>query len=1374
MIAVLGPLQTGGPPLSPRERAALGVLALRAPDPVAADEIADALWGENPPQTWPKQVQVCISRMRAKLPPGTVETLGRGYRLTADGPDDLDVRAFEIRVGQARDFMTRGEPDRAVTAFGRALALWRGPAYADVADWPGGEGERGRLSALRLMVEEEWLEARLAVGEHTAAAVDARAMVAREPLRERRWALLALAHYRCGRQGEALATLRRARQALAVELGVDPGEELVALEQDILRHAERLTPPVPQVTASTVCPYRGLTPFGPGDHETFFGRRLEVEHCMTRLRSTRCLVITGASGSGKTSMLRAGIMAALERAGAHPRYLVPGTDPLGALFAVLATVRDEEPLVVDQLEELFLLGHPGAVVGEFCRQLLLESRQRPLVLAIRVDQLGELGAQPGMGELVELALHLVRPFDEDQLRQVIEGPATAAGLRLEPGLVDLLLRDASEGQGALPLLSHLLVEVWKQRDGPVLTVAGYRAAGGLAGAVARTADELYDRLSEAEQAACRSVMLHLVELSDDGAPICRRMPRRALIGNPSQERVVRDLVQARLLTLQEETVEVSHEALVRAWPRLRSWLEEDADAVRTLRHLTLAAQGWDALGRPPSELYRGTRLRLALEQTRDAAADLTVLDREFLAAAHEQDRSDLEAAEERAARERRSNRRLRVLLGSTAGLLVLSFLAGTFAVANRNQAVAQRSSAQLEALVGRSLALRATDRDTAALLAVEAYRRFPGEAQARSALLATFTADPGFLGYRSVSGAQRLDGTVLADGSTALVVMDGQRLATMNPETGQLAPLEIDVGKPGVVADAVVRTSLDGTVVAVLSGGVLTVDRLDRSARLLGPLSVPKGGALALSPDGALVATSERPGAVTVRRVSDATVLGRLPALDEDPNGAAGLGFTTTGTLVVGSRSGLVRVVETTDLTVRAQVQLPQDAADLHIVPVSDTLVVTAGSRRLAAFDPSTGEVRWRVDLRSSGLEPCRNVVVAGQAERLYCGDLFGVIQERDLTTGGLTGRRFDVQRNDVGDLALADAERELVAFGAFDPVISRWRLDGSGPVTTLIAEGHVTMDGFEPQGQLFVAAKRPPGAVWFDEMTEFAIWDATADRAVARFPTPMEGMGWIAPEEVVGLYLPSKELHVFDARSGRLVRTEPLPVGNENIWPGTARGVSYYTFADGRVWTIDAETKARTEPSFTVGGPVNVLTTSPDGTLIAVIAVVDGTGELTVHDAATGERVGGPVLGVERVAVSEHAVAGARGGSVTVYDPTTLEPRHDLPGARGEVNLLAFDAEGSTLLATSHDQTVSVYDTSAWIRLGDPIAADAPIIYPAYLHPSGDSLLVTVAEGVARWRLDGETLRAAACRVAGRDLTTTEWTAYLDQLGPYRPTCSR
>jgi DNA-binding SARP family transcriptional activator len=1375
-ISVLGPLEAHGTRLSPRERTALSVLALRAPEPVSPDDLADALWGDHPPETWAKQVQVCISRLRAKLPTGSVETTAHGYRLVAPGPNDLDVRAFEEGVRAARDLKAAGGADRAVTAFARALALWRGRVYEDLVDWPGAGSERARLTELREHVQEEWLECRLASGEHGSVTGEAEALVAQAPLRERRWILLALAQYRSGRQGDALATLRRARHVLATELGVDPGQELLGLEQDVLRHDPRLEPPSPAPSVSTDCPYQGLTPFDPDDHELYFGRSAEVDRCLARLRADGFLVLAGASGCGKSSLLRAGLMPALKRAGVDVRYLLPGTDPLRSLYSALAEVAPGVPLVVDQVEELFLLGHLPSTVSEFCDRIAAEAGRRPVLLAIRVDQLGELGVDAGLGELVERGLHLVRPLGEEELREVIEAPAAAAGLRIEAGLSDLLMRDASEGPSTLPLLSHTLVETWRHRDGAVLTVEGYRAAGGISGAVARTAEEVYDRLSEGERAHCRTLLLHLVELPDDGPPVCRRRARRLLRGDLDRERVLARLVEARLLTLQEDTVEVAHEALVRAWPRLRAWLDEDAEGLRMLRHIALAAEGWDALGRPLSELYRGPRLELARERAEQDPAALTPLDHEFLAASDGADRHERQGVARAAERERRTNRRLRLLLVSTASLLLVALVAGGLAVRNRNNALQQRASAQLEALVGRSLALRSTDRDTAALLAVEAYRRFPDEAAARSALLGTFTGAPGFVGYRHFADVARLDGTALPDGSSVLVVLDGQRAVTLDLETGATEDVLDALGRHGVVADATMAVDQVGQTVAVVAGGVLTVDELGAERRLVGPLEVADGASLALAPGGAVVATSDPvSGDVVVRRVSDGQEMGIVPGLGEasPDNDGAGLAFLSPRRLMVGSPGELIRIIDVPDMAVVAEIEVPALASNLHVLAADKDLVVTAGSRHVVALDPTSGRVRWQAELRTSGVEPCRHLAVSVEMGRLYCGDPFGVIEQRELDTGFPTGDLLDLQLGDVGDLAVADGGRELVAFGPAGATLSRWRLDGSGPVTTRLAEGHALMDGFDAVGERFLVARRPPGSSQWYELTDYALWHPVDDRPVVSFPGPIEGMGWIGPEALVGASFPAAEFRYYRSSSPSVVRTEPITASTENIWPSTVPGV-YYTTGGGVLRTFDLTTGRPAGPGVDVGGPVTWLTTSPGGSRIAV-TVADGVGgsHLRMLDATSGEVVGGPVPGVDRVAVSTEWIAGARGGSVTVYDPETLAPVHDLPGARGEVNLLQFSADGAVLMAVSNDQTVSVFDTTDWVRLGDPIPFDAPLSYPAAIHPDGESVLVTVERGVARWDLDAERLSEAACRLAGRNLTETEWAAYLKGLGPYRRTCT-
>ena len=388
-------------------------------------------------------------------------------------------------------------------------------------------------------------------------------------------------------------------------------------------------------------------------------------------------------------------------------------------------------------------------------------------------------------------------------------------MRLEHGLVDLLIRDAEGQPGALPLLSHALVETWQRRDGGLLTVEGYVDSGGLRGAVAASADRLYESLSDAERVQLRRVMLRMVSLSDAGEPVRSRLPAAAVADDPARLRVLERLVRARLVTTDQKSYELAHEALARAWPRLRSWLDESVEEQQLVRHLAASAAGWDALGRPDSELYRGARLQGATEWLAGDDADPTPLEREFLATSQAR-ADDARLAKERQIRhERRQNRRLRVLLAGVAALLLVAAGVGALALDRGREAARERDLAEQasetaahEALVGRSLTLRSTNRSVAALLAVQAFRARPDDLS-QSALLASFIASPGFLGYRYLEGDDRLNAAGIPNTQRAVVAGTSSHLGLLNITTGTLthpfgAPL------PRALDYSVLRVSKDG------------------------------------------------------------------------------------------------------------------------------------------------------------------------------------------------------------------------------------------------------------------------------------------------------------------------------------------------------------------------------------------------------------------------------------------------------------------------------------------------------------------------------------------------------------------------------------
>ena len=591
-IAVLGPLQVDGHVngLSPRDRVVLSALVVRAGDVVTTDALADALWGDELPTSWAKVLQGCVVRLRKQLGSAAIESVPNGYRLSLT-EEELDHLLFERLLERARESLAAGDPARASYLAQDALQLWRGPALPDLEEWGPGRVETTRLEGLRMEAEELLVDAEIDAGRAQEVLERARALVAQAPSRERRWALVARALHQSGRQPEALGAITRARARLVEEFGLDPGRELVELEALLLRHDPSLTP-APSVVSPS-CPYRGLFPYDARDAETFFGREDDVAACLRRLRDARVLAVTGPSGVGKSSLLRAGVVASLARSGTAVLVTTPGAHPMDSLVDLKP--RGRQTLIVDQAEEAVTLCTDPVERSRYAAALAVHvGSGGSLALSLRADHLGDFAPYPAIARVLEDGLYLLGPMSEAGLLSAIEGPARRAGLRLEPGLVDLLVREVEGEPAALPLLSHALRETWERREGPTLTVGGYRATGGIRQAVARSAESVYDAMDATQQGQLRTLLLRLVMPTEDGDAVRARVPRAKVAVDAAHERVVERLVEARLVSIDGDSVQIAHEALVRVWPRLRGWLDDDVDGQRLFRHLAGAADAWES------------------------------------------------------------------------------------------------------------------------------------------------------------------------------------------------------------------------------------------------------------------------------------------------------------------------------------------------------------------------------------------------------------------------------------------------------------------------------------------------------------------------------------------------------------------------------------------------------------------------------------------------------------------------------------------------------------------------------------------------------------------------------------------------------------
>lgn len=721
IITVLGPVSVGddGAALAPRDRVVLSALVSRRGRTVASDTLVEALWGDVPPASSAKVVQGCIARLRRRLGPDAIVTERHGYRLVVPA-EEIDAGRFERLAQRARELLALDEPDQAAYAAHEALSLWRGGALGELEDWEPGRGEAQRLTELRMQVEELRLGALLSSGHHAEALAEATLRVEEQPLREHRWALLARAQYQDGRQAEALATVRRARDVLAEELGLDPGEELVRLEEDILGHHPALAVPAAHRTDQT-CPWPGLAAYDVEDADTFFGRDAELTECLERLGRSHLLAVVGPSGSGKSSLVRAGLAARLRREGLRVHVITPGPRPLDELTRSLGDRPSDAVLVVDQCEEVLAPALPAPVRRAFLDSLVRQADRGAVVLTLRADRLGELTAYPEVARLVEDGLYLLKSIDTHGLRLAVEGPARQAGLLLERGLVDLLVRDVEGEPGSLPLLAHALRETWQRRQGSTLTVEGYRASGGIRGAVAQSAEQVYEAATADQRQTMRELLLRMVQPGPGGDPVRTGVDLGTVADDPEHAVVLERLVRARLVTAEADRLEIAHEALARAWPRLRAWLAEDVEGERIRHHLAATATTWEAMGRPESELYRGARLAAAVEWRVSGAHRLTALEGEFLDASEEAHASRLARAEAEAHRQRRLNRRLRLVVAGAVVLALVAALFGTVAGVQWREAQEARAAAEREEATARTQEALARSQElaAAAIAAVE-------------------------------------------------------------------------------------------------------------------------------------------------------------------------------------------------------------------------------------------------------------------------------------------------------------------------------------------------------------------------------------------------------------------------------------------------------------------------------------------------------------------------------------------------------------------------------------------------------------------------------------------------------------------------------
>lgn len=1384
-------------------RRLLAYLASRVGQAVPVDAIIDALWDDDPPATAAKTLQSHVARLRSSLGalgPEMIETTPAGYRLAHA---EVDAEVYEQLAAEGQRRLATGDVTGAMALLEHASALWHGDPYADFPAVEFAVHARTRLLRIHFEAVENLAEARLESGAVASASAELERLVAADPGREHAWALLMRALYARGGQQDSLVVFQRARRALSVHLGLEPGPELRELERRVLvqdpgltvsqraelpaalrtlndvvvgRAAEQawlaeawdaarrgsgqfrvltgatdsgrtrliaqlatvatgehaavvyvgssadlghrlvgaegaspsaavavvaersrrqpvllvvddaewasaatietlavLVTEVERLAALLVCvvdasaggpaaeairrldpggartlalaplddadivriaelegvddsaaqaavasvaaglpgvarreaaawaervagervhnaastsagalaasdeardsmvdevarlvrararrhrlasaawvgrqPYLGLAPYGPAEADVFVGRERLVAELAARMLDRRFVIVTGASGSGKSSLVRAGLVPLVQSGrlpGGSPwsvTVVTPGSDPRRVLDAVDEFDRPGAHLVViDQFEEA-LAGSP-ADAETFVAQLVdlaldpvLDAR---IVLVVRADQYQHVAEIHALAGLLEGGLLFVGRPTDGELRRIVTEPAERAGCRVEPALVEAVLADVGAADGALPLVSATLSELWETRDRDVLTLDAYATAGGLAAAVERLGGRVLDDAPSTREGVdddtVRRALLLLADVTEDGSWVRRRAHQT---GIPDELTPALDaLVAARLVVRDGDDYELVHEIVFRAWSRLAAWLEAARADLALGHELRLAARAWDAAGRADDAVWRGARLAGAVEWAQrnpEAEAHRVV---EFVAAGVAvADRRRLET-EALLGRQRVAARRLRRSLAAACVLIAVTLIAAALAFVARRQADEQRDRANDLAASANAAAATAQhnadiaaarEADAEAARGAEATVRAAAEADRDAAEVARLVAES----ERSISG--RLD-------LALLLAVEARRRADTSETRGALLTA-LTQGQPEPADGVPLGDPLPSALVGFVATGwpqVFAVDISDDGSTVV---------AYGQTVDGRReLAAFDVGSGRELRRLATGSYFTLVPAGD----------FA----LVVDGRSVrrlALRGGEDGDWGLPAGA----DATSIDVSPDGATTAVVFANRTVAFYATYSG-------MRLDGPVPSDPVGQGGFNDS-------GAFIYGDLDAASNTVR-----------LDEWDAERGML-------ISSRVLAAPAGPWPTAYTQS--------PDGSLLVGVDPLHGAV--------DVWDlATGTTTGPRRPLGVRARAVFVSEHTIALGRPDGSILLYDVDAERAVR-KPLEASGGGIWALAVsadheRLVSVAEDGLIRVWGADDR------------GPLSA-TVAPDRMIVDVAG--DGSAYLSVSSAGT------------------------------------------------------------------------------------------------------------------------------------------------------------
>jgi WD40 repeat protein len=1180
-------------------------------------------------------------------------------------------------------------------------------------------------------------------------------------------------------------------------------------------------------------PYKGLRAFQEADAADFFGRQTLTQLLLARMQEqsqfARFLAVVGPSGSGKSSVVRAGLIPALKRGalpGSRNWFVVemfPGARPVEELAQALLRVAVDPPnnlveplslddqgllrvvdqvvpgaeetevvLVIDQFEEVFTLVEDEAVRTHFLSSLITAvtdpySRIR-VIVTLRADFYDRPLLYQGFSELMRQRTEVVVPLAPEELKQAIVNPAEHNGLRVHPELIEAIMADVGEQPGALPLLQYALTEVFERRSGRTLTLTPYHDSGGVLGALARRAEEIYTGLDAEQQEAARQLFLRLVTLGEGVEDTRRRVRRTELIPMHGDSRALDEVIEIytkyRLLTSDHDpmtrapTIEVAHEALIRTWVRLRQWLDASRDDLRLQRRMTTAAAEWVGSGQDRSFLASGARLEQLEGWAEETHLALNAEERGYLDASlaeRDAQRMREEARKIReAVLERRSRVFLRALVAVFAVAAVVALGLTVFAFGQRREALEKQELALQSANIAATAEARAQQNaDTAATS--------EARAQQQAALAKSSAADAQNLAL--ANGAQVALWQGNADQALSLALTANQ-LANPRPQARFIlsetayAPSTRRVfrghtgGVTGVAFSPDGKTAVSGSRDDTLVLWDLVTGKQIHTFK--GHTDDVKD--IALSPDGKTVISASTDGTLILWDVASGQPIRQFTGHGDEVKGVA---FSPDGKMVLSgsaNKSIILWDVATAKPIRRFQGQT-QEVNQLAFSPDGTMALSTSQDTELILWDVASGQPIRHFKGHSGEVT---SVAFSPDGKQALSGAYDNKLILWDVATGepihtfiGHTSQVLDVAFSPDGKLAVsgsADGRMGLwdmqtlqpirfftghsnwvkaVAFsrdghqvltGSFDNTVRLWDLDNGAQLRAFQgnAGGKAALSA---DGQRLVSSGPD---------SQVLLWDVASGtvrhtllghngevNAVAISP---DGRHALSGTQLVQGET-ENDMILWNLDSGQFERLFKGHTADVGAIAFSADGKTALSGAEDNtmiLWDVASGTQLKTFTGHT--GGVRSVAFSPDGT-----KALSGSGDKTLilWDLSTGAAIetlkghGAKVVSVAFSPDGRTALSGSEDGQMILWDLATGKELHRFVGHTGTVRTIAFSPDGTMVLSGSSDNTIILWN----IADGQPLriyTGHRAAVGAVMFSPDGREIISASADRTIRmWRID-------------------------------------